>query len=134
MCEIYSKLTIKTPDRHQLTNKLLCNFFETKFPYECSPVILLHISRTPFFPRTPLRECFFFLCCAQSRGIFQTLSNIFKRYTSLYWIYSDRIITHDFRDRKKVRGLKMNDDHRSDNRKTYNIFITMSEAAIGGVL
>ena len=48
--KICSKFTGEYPCRSAISIKLLCNFVETAVRHECSPVNLLHISRT-LFPR-----------------------------------------------------------------------------------
>ena len=43
-----SKFAGDHPSRSVISIKLLCNFIEITFWHGCSPVNLLHISRTPF--------------------------------------------------------------------------------------
>ena len=49
---IYSKFTGEHPWRSAISIKLLCNFIEITLRHGCSPVIMLHIFRTPFLENT----------------------------------------------------------------------------------
>ena len=53
--KICSKFTGEDPCRSVISIKLLCNFIEIALLYECSPVNLLHISKTPYLKNTPGR-------------------------------------------------------------------------------
>ena len=52
---IYHNIYISILKSHSI--ELLCNFIKIPLRHGCSPVNLLHISRTPFL-RTPLDSCF----------------------------------------------------------------------------
>ena len=63
--KICSKFKGEHPCRSVISIKLLCNFIEIALRHGCSPVNLLHISRTPFSRNTPgwllLQFNFYFL-------------------------------------------------------------------------
>ena len=50
--KIWSKFTGEHPCRSVISIKLLCNFIEITLRQGCSPVNLLHTSRTPFCKNT----------------------------------------------------------------------------------
>ena len=50
--KICSKFTGKHPCRNVISKKLQSNFIEITLRHGCSPVTLLHISRTSFYKNT----------------------------------------------------------------------------------
>ena len=64
--KICSKFTGEHPCRSAISIKLQSNFIEITLRHGCSPVNLLHISRTPFLKNTSGRLLLFWTACSNS--------------------------------------------------------------------